>query len=292
MLKNNRKVQLMLLGLLFISLLLIVFLLINRTEEDKTINDITENNNSDETVIGLEEWQKVHEGLFVVSGKFVCLPLKDKTKPHNDLCVFGLQSGDNYYRLQKISDDDLNVLNKIREGQNIEISGDLIEEENDEYISLGVIKVTGIRYLETDANELKSNIPASFQANYISFQDFNSGIFKAEDYPSRIDSRVLNGEIDCDETKAESSLSLRINKKEINGRKYCVGASSEGAAGSVYTQYAYTTVIDNYVYLVQFVAQYPNCPNYPDKERAECEAERESFNLDILVDQEIEKMRN
>ena len=292
MLEKNRKIKFIFFSLLlFIFLLLLIWILIYSQGGVHVGNSngiITANNN----VLGLENWEQVHKELFTVSGKFVCLPVKDASKAHNDLCVFGLQDGDHYYRLQKVSEDNLNILNKIKEGQNIEIKGVLMESINDEYESLATIKVSGVRFLETDADQFKDNLLANFHANYISFQNFNSGVFRGTDYPASIDSRFVNGEIDCDETAAESSLSLRVSKKEINGKKYCISAFSEGAAGSVYTQYAYTTAIDDYVYLFQFLAHYPHCSNYPDKERLACEKEREIFDLDALVDQEIETIRN
>ncbi len=137
---------------------------------------------------------------------------------------------------------------------------------------------------------IELNLPDSFKASYISFSNYASNVFKAEEYP-KLESWPEKGEIECNKTPLESSLPLRISKTEINSRKYCVSASSEGAAGSVYTQYSYTTVIEGNVYLINFVARYPNCNNYPDREKSLCETERESFNLDILVDKEIEKMK-
>lgn len=139
--------------------------------------------------------------------------------------------------------------------------------------------------------EEKSDEPKqtdSLKANYISFQNYKLSIFRTEEYKGT-EFRVENGEINCDTTDQVSSLPLRISKTNINGQKYCIGAFSEGAAGSVYTEYAYATVIENNLYLVTFVARYPNCSNYPDKERMECEAERESFNLDSRIDDEIKK---
>lgn len=231
-----------------------------------------------------------NEDLFTVTGEFFCLPLKDENIPHNDLCVFGIKnSNGEYYRLQAPSDDKNNIVNKIQKGQKIEISGELINEESDIYKTLGTIKVTGVKHLYTEEKDLESNLPDSFKASYISFQNYSSNIFKAEEYP-KLESWVENGEIECNETPLESSLSLRMSKKEINGQKYCIGAFSEGSAGSVYTQYAYTTVIGDNVYSVQFVARYPRCDNYPEEENNRCKIERESFDLDVLVDQEIEKM--
>lgn len=233
-----------------------------------------------------------NKDLFIVSGDFVCLPVKNQDEPHNDLCVFGIKNSDgDYYRLQAPSDDKNNVVNKIRMGQKIEISGELINEESEIYTTLGTIKVEGVKHLYTEEGNIESNLPDSFKASYISFQNYGSNVFNVEEYP-KLESWVENSEIECDETPLESSLPLRISKRQVNGQKYCIGASSEGAVGSVYTQYAYTTVIEDNVYLVQFVARYPNCSNYPDKERGECEAERENFNLDNLVDFEVRQMKN
>ena len=230
--------------------------------------------------------QKTGEELFVISGEFVCLPVIDENKPHNDLCVFGLKDNDNYYRLQSTGDDKNNVVNKIKRGQRIEISGKMINEKSDIYKTSGTIKVDGVKYLNTEENNIESYLPDSFKADYISFQNYGSGIFKVTEYP-RLESWVENGQIECDETPSESSLPLRTNKKETNGQKYCISASSEGAAGSVYTQYAYTTVMGDNVYMIQFVARYPNCDNYPEAENIKCKKERENFNLDVLVDEEI-----
>lgn len=140
-------------------------------------------------------------------------------------------------------------------------------------------------------NNLKEiNLPDNFKANYISFSNYVSNIFKAEEYP-KLESWVENGEIECSETPLESSLPLRTSKKEINGKRYCIASASEGAAGSVYTQFSYTTVIDGSVYSINFIARYNNCSNYPEDEVFKCATERENFNLDVLVDEEIEKLK-
>lgn len=131
-------------------------------------------------------------------------------------------------------------------------------------------------------------LPLNFEAKYSSFQNYSINIYGSDAYyPNEF--KVVDGEIDCDETSPELSLGLRIMKRVINGKNYCVGALSEGAAGSVYTQYAYATVIDNNVYVTTFLARDVDCNNYPESEKIECQAERESFNLDNLVDGEVEK---
>lgn len=145
------------------------------------------------------------------------------------------------------------------------------------------------KIIELEKNDKANNLPDIFKAGYISFSNYVSNVFKAEEYP-RLESWVENGEIACNETPLESSLLLRISKKEMNGKKYCIASSSEGAAGSVYAQYSYTTVIKDNVYVINFVARYNNCGNYPKEELVKCATERENFNLDVLVDGEIEKL--
>lgn len=281
MLKINKKFKLIFLGVLVVIVFLVVLFMI----KEKAIKDDSYKKN-------LPNIQnEKNKELFVVSGVFSCLPVKDINKPHNDLCVFGIKTNDNvYYRLQ-VTDDKNNVVNKTKKGQKIEISGILIKEESDIYQTLGTIKVSGIRQLYTEEKDVESYLPDSFKANYISFQNYSSGIFKASDYP-RLESWVENGAIKCSETPPESSLPLRMIKKEINSKTYCVGASSEGAAGSVYTEYSYTTVIGDNVYLIKFVARYVNCDNYPEEESIKCTKERENFDLNALVSQEIERMVN
>lgn len=135
-------------------------------------------------------------------------------------------------------------------------------------------------------NQDKYKQPETLKANYISFQDYSFSIFEVDKYKGT-EFSVENREINCNITNQASSLPLRISKSEINGQKYCIGAFSEGAAGSVYTEYAYATVIKDNVYLILFTARYPNCSNYPNQQKMECETERVDFNLDDIIDQEI-----
>ncbi|HZJ41873.1 MAG TPA: hypothetical protein VFD51_02565 [Patescibacteria group bacterium] len=271
------------------KVLLIIFIsLITLTLIFFAINSLFK---SEEVKVSDKEINKVsQEKLFTVSGEFVCLPVKDENKAQNNLCAFGIKNNDGYYRLQSVSDDKFNVIAKLDKGQKIEISGVLINEVSNIYTTLGTIEVNSVTVLDIQNDIESSGLPSSFKAEYISFQNYSSGIFKAENYPPA-EFKVLNGEIECEETGLGSSLPLRISKKEINGNKYCIGAFSEGAAGSVYTEYAYSTVIGDNVYLILFVARYTNCDNYPEEENLKCKTERENFDLDVLVDQEVERMR-
>src|SRR5680860_704505 len=154
----------------------------------------------------------------------------------------------------------------------------------------------GNKITESGNNDRIDNFSDSIKTDYISISNYNSNVFKIENYRMPGLS-VVNGEIDCEETSLDPSLGILTSKvitskKEINGKKYCVMYSIEGAAGSIFTQNAYTTVIGDNVYLIIFGARYNNCGNYPEEEVAKCTTERKSFNLDLLVDEEIEKLKN
>lgn len=130
------------------------------------------------------------------------------------------------------------------------------------------------------------DIPEELDAKYISAQDWKVEIYEEKDqYPS--DFKIIDGGLDCEETPLENSFSERMSKKLINGRIYCVKAMSEGAAGTIYTTYNYATVINNNLVIVSFVARYPQCQNYDEPRKTECENEREIFDLDLVVDQII-----
>lgn len=229
------------------------------------------------------------EPLFTASGEFSCLPPKDENLPHNDLCAFGIKSANGYYRLQSVSDDKFNVLAQLHVGDQIEVSG-LFLAEASSYDSQGTIEVQSVRMIEASEAARQASLPDNFRAEFISFQNYSQTIVKAADYPKG-EFWVEKGEIQCQETPLESSLPLRSYKKELGGQKYCVAVASEGAAGSVYSQYAYGAVVGSDIHLIKFVARFNNCANYPDAEMKRCQEERENFDLDALVVPELLKTK-
>jgi len=102
------------------------------------------------------------------------------------------------------------------------------------------------------------------------------------EWPPKISLRP--GVFSCVETPAESSLPSRTLKHLVDNRLYCVEAISEGAAGSVYTNYTYTTQKNDQLLSLKFVLRYPQCNNYEDPNKTNCQKEREVFDLDGVVD--------
>ena len=147
MLKINKKSKLIFGGVLVLLLFLVVFVVINNLSSRKE----TEKRREEEFLSKIQkQYDEIHKDSFKVIGESACLPVKDENIPHNDICLSGIKSGNGYYRLQAPSDDPNNVVNKIKIGQRLEISGDLIKEESDVYQTLGTIKVLGVKYLNAE----------------------------------------------------------------------------------------------------------------------------------------------
>jgi hypothetical protein len=126
--------------------------------------------------------------------------------------------------------------------------------------------------LTTDnATELVFDYPASLAARFIYPQS----------WPPTL--ALSNQPFSCIETPAGSSLPERITERVINAKVYCVKATSEGAAGSVYTTYVYSGFIDNQTINLTFTLRYPQCNNYIDPEKTLCSEERASFDLDSVI---------
>jgi len=99
------------------------------------------------------------------------------------------------------------------------------------------------------------------------------------------------GALVCNPTPMEYSISERVTQKIINNRNYCLKALSEGAAGSTYTDYKYSTEIEGKLVELAFTLRAVQCYNYDDPKQSECIKERETFDLDALVDQILSSLK-
>ena len=80
-------------------------------------------------------------------------------------------------------------------------------------------------------------------------------------------------------------------QKKINDIIYCIENVSEGAAGTVYTDYTYTFLKDSKLIKFSFTLAYPQCANYSDPQKTECEQERQTFDLDVLINRIAESVQ-
>lgn len=80
-------------------------------------------------------------------------------------------------------------------------------------------------------------------------------------------------------------------RKTMESREYCIESVSEGAAGTVYTEYTYTFLKDAKLVKLSFTLGYPQCENYNDLQKTECEQERQTFDLDTLINRIAESVQ-
>lgn len=121
--------------------------------------------------------------------------------------------------------------------------------------------------------------PKDLQVEYITPQD----------WPPQI--TIKTGQFICNAQDGSASLPTRTLKKIYNNNTYCIEAMSEGAAGSVYTTYIYTTQKDAKLISAKFTLRFPQCLNYDDPKKTACQNERTTFDLDSLVDQIINSIK-
>lgn len=67
-------------------------------------------------------------------------------------------------------------------------------------------------------------------------------------------------------------------------RAGCITRVKEGAAGSVYTMFAYAMPADDLVIILTFSLRAAQCGNYDAARRIECERERADFSIDPVID--------
>ena len=102
------------------------------------------------------------------------------------------------------------------------------------------------------------NILVDLNSEYIGSQDWKVKIVNEEEkYPPKL--KITEGQIDCKITSSESDLPFRIVKRKIDGRIYCIESVSEGAAGTIYTQYTYSTIKKGSLIIVSCVIEGIRC---------------------------------
>ncbi len=85
--------------------------------------------------------------------------------------------------------------------------------------------------------------------------------------------------------EGEGSISRLGNTEKISiaGREWCRTILSEGAAGSTYLQYTYTSEDGDKLRMITFTLREVQCGNYNEPERSVCETERANFDPDSII---------
>lgn len=198
--------------------------------------------------------------------------------------------------ITKINDTQYLVKGKIIEITSVEeIEGGVANERD---VEISVVK-SNDKWLINDVSSISridtsnwQNSTQSINQGEISFkypQNLPASYISVQEWPPKIE--ITDNEFNCPETSLQDGSVEIITNKIINGKTYCVRATNEGAAGSIYTIYFYLTPLDNKLLTLNFVLKYPNCENYDDPQKTQCFQERQSFDLDNLIDQIVQTIK-
>ncbi|HBA36376.1 TPA: hypothetical protein DCZ15_00715 [Candidatus Falkowbacteria bacterium] len=121
-------------------------------------------------------------------------------------------------------------------------------------------------------------------------ETFLTAYIHVQDWPPQI--QILNELLVCREAGSEITSTGKTEKRFVDNREYCRTSMAEGAAGSIYTQYTYafpfystgSTQADRKTVMLTFTVRAPQCDNYDEVERQACANERETFDIDSIVD--------
>jgi len=173
--------------------------------------------------------------------------------------TFWIESGG----IQEISDENYQADDRI-------ILLTSIGEDEGENVSQPEVK---IMFEEIDNGSEK-------QPHYVILVDLNTEYIGSQDWKVKI---VNEEEKYPPKFKITEGLLFRTVKRRIDERIYCIESASEGAAGTIYTQYTYSTIKNGSLIAVSCVIRYPQCMNYSEPYRTECANERKTFDLDKII---------
>lgn len=117
-----------------------------------------------------------------------------------------------------------------------------------------------------------------------------TSFMNAVEWPPKI--VITNAPWSCLEGSSASNLMGQIKKVVISNNVYCVEATSEGAAGSIYVTYTYTTKKSGQLIAANFIVQYPQCANYDDPQQTQCKNEQSTFDLAGTIDRIIQSVKS
>ena len=89
----------------------------------------------------------------------------------------------------------------------------------------------------------------------------------------------------CSVGAGNADLGENTVQKIINGRTYCLHTSSEGAAGSSYRTFSYTTASQTGTgtETATFILRYENCSAYDGAQQSQCSAAQSGLDIDGIV---------
>lgn len=159
---------------------------------------------------------------------------------------------------------------------------------------------TGVEPPAADAPSAARDADAA-PAGWALFQDASQGVsfryppdlgttyIHAVDWPPQ--PAVQPGPFTCTTAGEETARAGRTEPVTVAGRTYCVTRVTEGAAGSVYTLYAYAMPVADDVVILTFSVRAEQCGNYDEPARGACERERAELSMNEIVDRIARTLR-
>jgi hypothetical protein len=141
-----------------------------------------------------------------------------------------------------------------------------------EFAPCPTLSTAGWKTFNDTTNKVSFQYPEKLPTTYIT----------TADWPPKL--QITNGPYTCNEAGSENATAGQTSKQTINGREYCVTKETQGAAGSIYTQYAYEFASGNKVDILTFSLRFVQCANYDEPKKTECESERTTFDINPIVD--------
>lgn len=135
----------------------------------------------------------------------------------------------------------------------------------------------------TSAQGIQFSYPNPLPLTYVS----------AVDWPPLVS--FIQGTLEC--PKVEGDIASHDGKvthskrQTINSQVYCVATSGDGAAGSTYINYQYSTLQGDSVASVYFTLRTPQCLNYDEPKQAACKAEQADFDVAALAVRILESVK-
>lgn len=137
-----------------------------------------------------------------------------------------------------------------------------------------------------------SDVWKTFSSQGIEFQypeKLTTQYIYTQEWPPTV--KVESGNFSCKESPDLNSSTERVTQRVIGNSIYCVYVKDEGAAGSVYSAYTYTTSKNDKLVSISFTLCYLACGNYDKEQNQACTSEREAFDLDAIVNRIVETVK-
>lgn len=127
------------------------------------------------------------------------------------------------------------------------------------------------KIIENTEMNYSFSYPESLETTYIS----------TVDWPPQV--QITDQDFACTEAGEVIDRAGKTEEKTINGTTYCVTEITEGAAGSIYHQYAYGFEGDDSTVYMTASLRFVQCANHDELQQSECQDEQENFDMDILM---------